>query len=101
MSLSILVVIEMMNAMNALSENASLFQIPLFRNMYLVLAIISSMLLHMAILHIEVLQQIFDIAALNWDEWQMVLIISAPILILDEGLKYLGRMQTKTKTKKE
>ena len=101
MSLSILVVIEMMNAMNALSENASLFQIPLFRNMYLVLAIISSMLLHMAILHIEVLQQIFDIAALNWDEWQMVLIISAPILILDEGLKYLGRMQTKTKTKKD
>lgn len=93
MSLSILVVIEMMNAMNALSENASLFQISVFRNMYLVLAIVSSMLLHMAIMHVEVLQEVFDITSLNWEEWKMVLIISCPILLLDEGLKWLGRQQ--------
>ncbi len=52
MSLSILVVVEMFNAMNSLSENESLLTFPLYKNMYLVLAIMLSMILHMVILYV-------------------------------------------------
>lgn len=55
-SLSILVVIEMLNAMNALSSSESLLTMPLWRNMKLVAAIALSMALHFALLYIPVLQ---------------------------------------------
>lgn len=52
MSLSILVTIEMFNAMNSLSENESLLTLPLWVNPSLVLAIALSMLLHFVILYV-------------------------------------------------
>ena len=55
MSLSILVTVEMFNAMNSLSENESLLRLPLWKNMFLVAAITLSMVLHVAILYIPVL----------------------------------------------
>jgi Ca2+ transporting ATPase len=90
-SLSILVVIEMMNAMNALSQSESLLTLPLWRNMKLVYAIALSMVLHFAILYIPALQQLFSIVPLSWEEWQAVLIISAPIILIDEALKWVER----------
>jgi P-type Ca2+ transporter type 2A len=52
MSLSILVTVEMFNAMNSLSENESLLRLPVWKNPYLVGAVTLSMLLHFAILYI-------------------------------------------------
>ncbi|KAF9405550.1 hypothetical protein BGZ94_003483, partial [Podila epigama] len=52
MSLSILVTIEMFNAINSLSENESLLTLPLWSNMYLVFSIILSMALHFMILYV-------------------------------------------------
>ncbi|KAJ3305050.1 hypothetical protein HDU76_005085, partial [Blyttiomyces sp. JEL0837] len=51
MSLSILVVVEMFNAMNSLSENESLLTFGLHKNLYLVFAIALSMVLHFMILY--------------------------------------------------
>ncbi|RHZ68831.1 hypothetical protein CDV55_103031 [Aspergillus turcosus] len=90
-SLSILVVIEMLNAMNALSSSESLLAFPLWNNMMLVYAIILSMTLHFAILYIPFLQTLFSIVPLNWTEWKAVLAISAPVVAIDELLKYAER----------
>ncbi|KIX97874.1 uncharacterized protein Z520_06652 [Fonsecaea multimorphosa CBS 102226] len=90
-SLSILVVIEMFNAMNALSSSESLVQLPLWKNMKLIYAICLSMILHFAILYIPILQGVFSIEALGWDEWMAVLWISAPVILIDEVLKAIER----------
>lgn len=79
-SLSILVVIEMLNAMNALSSSSSLLAMPLWKNMMLVYAIALSMALHFAILYTPGLQTLFQILPLNWTEWKAVLFISAPVM---------------------
>jgi P-type Ca2+ transporter type 2A len=92
MSLSILVVIEMFNAMNALSSSESLLTMPLWKNMKLIYAITLSMVLHFAILYIPFLQGLFSIEPLNWTEWQAVILISLPVIFIDEGLKFVERM---------
>ncbi|KAI5199731.1 calcium ATPase [Aureobasidium subglaciale] len=90
-SLSILVVIEMLNAMNALSSSESLLTLPLWKNMMLVYAICLSMALHFALLYTPFLQGIFGIIPLGWGEWKLVLAWSAPIILIDEVLKLLER----------
>jgi len=79
-SLSILVVIEMFNAVNALSSSESLMTLPLWSNMMLVYAITLSMALHFALLYTPILQKLFSIVPLNWTEWKAVLWISIPIM---------------------
>jgi Ca2+ transporting ATPase len=79
-SLSILVVIEMFNAMNALSSSESLLTLPLWSNMMLVYAIALSIALHFALLYIPFLQGLFSIVPLDLNEWRAVVYISAPIM---------------------
>ncbi|KAJ5818341.1 hypothetical protein N7474_003932 [Penicillium riverlandense] len=90
-SLSILVVIEMLNAMNALSSSESLFTFFLGNNPMLVYAITLSMALHFAILYIPFLQSLFSILPLGVIEWEAVLAISAPVILIDEALKFVER----------
>merc|ERR1712176_1308259 len=54
LSLTVLVVIEMLNAFNALSEDGSLIQMPPWTNPWLILACCGSVLLHFVILYIPV-----------------------------------------------
>ena len=90
-SLSILVVIEMLNAMNALSSSESLLTLPLWVNPVLVGAIALSMALHFALLYVPFLQGLFSVIPLDLAEWKAVFYISAPIIIIDEVLKFFER----------
>ncbi|CAD6564903.1 MAG: hypothetical protein TREMPRED_000390 [Tremellales sp. Tagirdzhanova-0007] len=90
MSLSILVVIEMFNACNSLSENESLLVLPIWTNPYLVASIALSMVLHFMILYVPFFRALFQITPLNWDEWMAVLWISAPVIVIDEILKWIS-----------
>ncbi|XP_076364267.1 calcium-transporting ATPase sarcoplasmic/endoplasmic reticulum type-like isoform X2 [Tachypleus tridentatus] len=91
MALSVLVTIEMLNALNSLSENQSLITMPPWTNLWLMSAIALSMTLHFMILYIDILSTIFSVCPLTFDEWMAVMKISVPVLILDEIMKFIAR----------
>lgn len=91
MALSVLVTIEMLNAMNSLSENQSLLKMPPWINIWLMLAIGLSMSLHFMILYVPFFNTVFHICPLNGEEWIAVLKISVPVVLLDETLKFISR----------
>ncbi|KAL3130923.1 Calcium-transporting ATPase, endoplasmic reticulum-type [Trebouxia sp. C0009 RCD-2024] len=98
LSLSVLVAIEMFNAMNALSEDNSLLQMPPWKNPYLLLACAVSFGLHFLILYVPFLADIFSIVPLSFNEWLFVLLLSLPVILLDEVLKFIGRHFINTQT---
>ena len=91
MALSVLVTIEMLNALNSLSENQSMLVMPPWSNVWLISAIGLSMTLHFMILYVEILSTVFQICPLTWEEWIAVLKISLPVILLDEVLKFFAR----------
>ncbi|NXX45493.1 AT2A3 ATPase, partial [Tricholaema leucomelas] len=91
MALSVLVTIEMCNALNSVSENQSLLRMPPWLNVWLLGAIIMSMALHFLILYVKPMPLIFQVTPLSWPQWVVVMKISLPVILLDEGLKYLSR----------
>lgn len=95
LSLSVLVVIEMFNSLNALSEDCSLIQMPPWVNPWLLLAIFGSLILHCVILYVPFLNTVFGIAPLTSQEWLLVLLFSFPVVIIDEFLKFFGRFRNR------
>jgi Ca2+-transporting ATPase len=90
-----LVVIEMLNALNALSEDNSLLVMPPWINPWLIVAIIGSIASHMVIFYVPFLNKTFGITPLTFDEWVMVFAFSAPVILVDEILKCFGRLMNK------
>ena len=91
LSLSVLVVIEMLNALNALSEDGSLLQMPPWANPWLLLAMFVSIGLHFVILYVPALASVFSIVPLTFNDWMLVMAFSTPVLFIDEVLKFFGR----------
>ncbi|XP_061969303.1 calcium-transporting ATPase 3, endoplasmic reticulum-type-like isoform X2 [Populus nigra] len=90
-SMTVLVVVEMFNALNNLSENQSLLVIPPWSNLWLVASIVLTMLLHILILYAHPLSILFSVMPLSWSEWKVVLYLSFPVIIIDEVLKFFAR----------
>lgn len=109
-ALSTLVLVEMWNALNALSENSSLLVTRPTTNVWLMLAIASSIVLHLMIMYIPFLADLFSITPLgvpldvleqasswcvvlpsDFTEWIIILICSLPVILIDEVLKYVTR----------
>jgi len=83
----------MLNAFNSLSENQSLLVMHPWINIYLILAVCLSMTLHFMILYVPVLSNMFAVTSLNLPEWIAVLKISAPVILVDEVLKFFSRLR--------
>merc|ERR1711970_1532351 len=94
MALSVLVTIEMSNALNSVSENQSLVKMPPWVNIYLLLAMALSFSLHFMILYIDIFNVVFNISALSFEQWMVVLKFSLPVLLVDEALKFIARNYT-------
>jgi Ca2+ transporting ATPase len=91
MALSVLVTIEMLNALNSLSENQSLLLMPPWTNFWLLGAMALSFGLHFVLLGFETMNTVFNVCPLTVDEWWMVIKISMPVVLLDETLKFIAR----------
>uniref|UniRef100_P70083-2 Isoform SERCA1A of Sarcoplasmic/endoplasmic reticulum calcium ATPase 1 n=1 Tax=Makaira nigricans TaxID=13604 RepID=P70083-2 len=91
MALSVLVTIEMCNALNSLSENQSLIRMPPWSNLWLMAAMTLSMSLHFMIIYVDPLPMIFKLTHLTFDQWLMVFKLSFPVILIDEVLKFFAR----------
>jgi Ca2+-transporting ATPase len=98
LSLTVLVVIEMLNAFNALSEDGSLVQMPPWANPFLIVAAAVSIGMHLVILYIPVLAGIFGVVPLDEHDWVLVAAFSFPVIFIDEVLKFIGRHSSKKAT---
>lgn len=91
LSLSVLVAIEMFNSLNALSEYNSLVRMPPWTNPWLLVAMSVSLGLHFMILNVPFFANVFGVVPLTFHEWLLVLLVSAPVVLIDEVLKFVGR----------
>ncbi len=66
-------------------------QVPPWDNQWLLGAIGTSMALHFLILYVPWLAAVFGVTPLSWPEWQAVLVLSAPVVLVDEVLKWMSR----------
>jgi len=92
LSLTVLVVIEMLNAFNAISEDGSLVQMPPWVNPYLIVAACLSIGIHFVVLYVPFLAQIFAVCPLTLHDWVLVMAFSSPVILMDEVLKLFGRI---------
>jgi Ca2+-transporting ATPase len=91
MALSVLVTMEMLKALSAVSLDGSMLRVPPWRNRWLLLGVSVPFLLHLAVLYVPALASTFGLAPLSRREWGVILRFALPILLLEEGLKWLAR----------
>ncbi|GMH98274.1 hypothetical protein TrST_g980 [Triparma strigata] len=96
LSLTTLVAMEMLKALSAVSVDNSLFVVPSWKNKYLLVGVLVPSLLHVFVVNARAagfpgVSEAFGMVALDKRQWIKVLQFSAPILVLDEMLKFVGR----------
>jgi Ca2+-transporting ATPase len=82
-----IIMFQVFYALSCRSEK-SIFSVGLFSNKYLILAIVSSLLLHVAVVNLPFLQDIMQTTALSLEEWLKLTALASSILILSEISKY-------------
>lgn len=95
LSLTVLVMIEMLNAINALSDESSLLKVGLFANPWLIIAISGSVILHIMICYVPFFESVFGTVPLSQNDWILVISLSFPVILIDEVLKIIARRRTR------
>ncbi|MDI6601439.1 MAG: calcium-translocating P-type ATPase, SERCA-type [Thermoanaerobacteraceae bacterium] len=75
-SFATLILAELLNALECRSEIHTIFEVGIFKNMYLILACLSSFVLLLLVLYIPPLGSIFKTVPLNFDGWAIVAVFS-------------------------
>jgi Ca2+-transporting ATPase len=68
-----LVLAQLTHVFECKSERKSLFQIPWFNNIYLILAVLCSVIMMLIVVYIPTLQVVFKTTALSLNEWLIVI----------------------------
>ena len=107
LSLTTLVVMEMLKALSAVSVDNSLLRVGPFENPWLILGVALPSLLHLGVMYsdklgIPALAESFGMSPLTASDWATVWSWALPILFVDEILKGIGRyLNAKDQKRKE
>jgi len=91
LSLSTLVAMEMLKALSAVSLDHSLLRVPPWRNRWLLAGVALPVGLHLGLLYTPGLRDLFGLAPLDAAQWATVAKFAAPILLVEEFTKAVGR----------
>ena len=91
MTLITMAMFQWFNAWNCRSTRLSLFQLGLFTNKWLLLATAFVLSLQFVILYVPFMQHIFKTVPLSFADWTVIVLVSAPILLLEELRKVFVR----------
>ncbi len=94
LSLTVLIVIEMLKALSAVSVDNSMLYAPPWRNGWLIAGVALPSFLHLAMLYTPSACSILGLEPLTVEDWFTVLRFSIPILLVEEVLKAIGRMDS-------
>lgn len=87
-----LVLIQMVNAFNARSEQYSLFKIGIFSNFYLIGAICVSLIVSFLFIEVPFIQQYIHTTSLNINDWTIIIATSILVFIIEEIRKFFQRI---------
>ena len=90
-----LMMFQMFNVLNCRSEDTSLFKLGIFSNLYLIIAIIISVLLQFVVLYTP-LNSWFKTIPIGGMDWVFILLISSSVLIVGEVGKIIKKHITTT-----
>ena len=104
LSLTTLVVMEMLKALSAVSVDSSLLRVSPLENPWLLLGVALPSLLHVFVMYssrlgIPALAESFGMSPLSLSEWSTVWSWALPILLVEEVLKAIGRYLYATEQK--
>jgi len=97
MSLSVLVVVELLKALSAVSLDSSLLRVQPWQNPWLLPGVLLPLALHLLVVYWPPLANVFGLAPLNAAEWRVVAAFALPVVLLEEVLKYIGRHKAEMK----
>ncbi len=95
MAFATLVIIQMVNVFNARSETNSIFKLGFFSNLWLIGAILISIIITIMIAEIPLLQNYMGTTGLNLMDWSIIIGSSMLVLIIEETRKYFVRTTAK------
>ena len=88
---TVLVLAQLFNALNARSESVSAFR-HLFVNRWLWLALATSVLLQVAVVHLPVLNEAFSTVPLTGQQWLVCVAMASTVLWASEARKLIARL---------
>jgi Ca2+-transporting ATPase len=86
-----LVLSELVNAFNCRSDYLSLFKVGVFRNRFLILAVLVSMGMMVAVIEWDPLSRLFHTTPLRWQDWMVAVGLSLTMIPIVELTKWLIR----------
>lgn len=91
LALGTLILSQLIHVFECRSEKHSIFEIKLFTNPYLVLAVLVSITMLCSIMYIPFLQKVFHTVALNLGQWLIVIFFSGIIAFINSFYLYINR----------
>lgn len=88
-----LTIAQMGNALAIRATHDSLWEIGLFSNRLMVIAVVTTFLLQMALIYVPFLQGIFDTVPLTGFQLAVSLVVSMTVLVAVEGVKWVRRQR--------